>query len=122
MSRLIDHNYSFRLSQERGISLDHKRFLTLKPDTSNNKYNDSNRYITETQREHFMTEHPVKNAKFHSLSPIHNRRENNLLSALKPSEYHSTKTLILDLDETLIHSSFNRFALEADILLKVKLF
>ena len=38
-----------------------------------------------------------------------------------PSKTHSKKTLVLDLDETLVHSQFAPFSIKSDLILKIEL-
>jgi TFIIF-interacting CTD phosphatase-like protein len=60
--------------------------------------------------------------KVHSLSPPKNiTPEVNHLIPPQAANKLGKKTLILDLDETLIHSGFQPFPCGADIILKVKL-
>lgn len=57
--------------------------------------------------------------KYHSFSPNRLNEDSLLLPPLKPSNANLIKTLVLDLDETLIHSSFSKFPIEGDITLQV---
>lgn len=48
---------------------------------------------------------------------LHNRNTNSIY--LLPVKTTKKKTLVLDLDETLVHSSFEPFGYPADIVIKI---
>jgi TFIIF-interacting CTD phosphatase-like protein len=62
----------------------------------------------------------LEKEKIHSQSPLKKMAfENNILIPPQISSKMNKKTLVLDLDETLIHSGFHHFECGADIVLKV---
>ena len=58
-----------------------------------------------------------------SLTPFNHSKilPNEFLLPKKSSEFSNKKTLILDLDETLVHSAFYPFQIKSDIILKINL-
>ena len=86
-----------------------------------NSFNAPNSNKNPKKTENFFNKqiNPNKNynllnsAKYIS-SPLLNQQENNMINSNK-------KTLILDLDETLVHSSFFPFQRKSDIILNIKL-
>jgi RNA polymerase II subunit A small phosphatase-like protein len=60
------------------------------------------------------------NERVHSPLPRGKHLENFLLPEQQPDKV-GKKTLILDLDETLVHSGFEPFKTKADIEIKVKI-
>lgn len=97
----------------RGISMDMTKYYNIKKYLTPKYYSKEDIPLSNSI--------PQPKEKFHSFSPTSAINDNNylLLPSLKPSELQSLKTLVLDLDETLIHSGFNQFSIEADIHFKV---
>ena len=98
----------------RGISLDNHKPKLVPPQEGLFKSSSVNNTPLNTQVSHLTDPH---GEKYHSFSP--NRIPPNNEYLLPPPQNPHQKTLVLDLDETLIHSSFQNFKAGADILLKV---
>ena len=98
----------------RGISLDNHKPKLVPPQEGLFKSSSVNNTPLNTQVSHLTDPH---GEKYHSFSP--NRIHPNNEYLLPPPHNLHQKTLVLDLDETLIHSSFQNFKAGADILLKV---
>lgn len=98
------------ICNSRGISLDIKPIIQKEYATPNSNTNEvlSLNNLSYTPKE-----------KYHSFSPNKTNGDNSFIPPLKPSELKIIKTLVLDLDETLVHSSFTRFSIEADITIQV---
>lgn len=97
-------------STHRGISLDSKKPLPSNPP-------DSYSIITQTVRGH-----EGNSSSVHSLSPPKRLPSvDNFLIPTQSNHNLNKKTLILDLDETLIHSSFQSFPVGPDILLQIEI-
>ena len=60
-----------------------------------------------------------KSTKSHSYSP--NRLLNSMQLGLLPPKSSNKKTLVLDLDETLVHSGFSPFSCPSDVIIKIEL-
>ena len=98
----------------RGISLDNHKPKLVPPQEGLFKSSSVNNTPLNTQVSHLTDSHVEK---YHSFSP--NRIPPNNEFLLPPTSNPHQKTLVLDLDETLIHSSFQNFKGGADLLLKV---
>ena len=98
----------------RGISLDNHKPKLVPPSECQFKSASVNTTHLNTQGSHLTDSHVEK---YHSFSP--NRIPPNNEFLLPPTSNPHQKTLVLDLDETLIHSSFQNFKGGADLLLKV---
>jgi RNA polymerase II subunit A small phosphatase-like protein len=61
----------------------------------------------------------IKQYKSHSLSP--NKMLNTMHLSLLPPKASSRKTLVLDLDETLVHSGFKCFNIPSDVVIKIEM-
>ena len=61
----------------------------------------------------------IRQYKSHSLSP--NKMLNTMHLSLLPPKSSSRKTLVLDLDETLVHSGFKCFDTPSDVVIKIEM-
>ena len=64
---------------------------------------------------------PPQVSNYGNYKPITKNLSSPYLSIKKPQNMPKRKTLILDLDETLVHSGFNPFTRKSDITLTIKL-
>ena len=90
---------------------------TEKPVVSNNLLT---RNIVQTARHNQPAVFGNKE-KNYSLSPTRQINSAKKFLPDKESRFNNKKTLILDLDETLVHSGFKPFKVKSDILLKIEL-
>ena len=133
----INQNQNFQnsknqsLSKKRGISANP---LKIKPIKKSQKKNEPNtllqNLITQVQKKPTQASKILinnkpninPNIKSHSYSP--NRLINSqikLNNGLLPPKLSSKKTLVLDLDETLVHSNFIPFPRPSDVIIKIEL-
>ncbi len=84
-----------------------------KTENTLNRVNPYNPYYTN------VLTRSIEKAPIHSLSPPKRVDYDSLIPA-QSSQKLGKKTLVLDLDETLIHSGFQPFSCGVDIRLKVK--
>jgi TFIIF-interacting CTD phosphatase-like protein len=104
----------------RGVSLDNNK-LTPKGITQlafSKLVTQTSRDTTNINNTNLITQRVIEKEKIHSMSPPKKTLENNFLL---PPQKINKKTLVLDLDETLIHSGFHSFECGNDIILKVSL-
>lgn len=105
-------------SPTRGVSLDNNK-LTPKGITQlafSKLVTQTNRDTHNINKFNHIPEKINEKEKIHSMSPQKKIFENNFLL---PTQKSNKKTLVLDLDETLIHSGFHSFNCGNDIILKV---
>ena len=85
-----------------------------------------NNIITQVDESNYQTTNKnslTENPHQRTLSPLPNRVKcfDNFLLQEQTADKVGKKTLILDLDETLVHSGFEPFKTKADIEIKVKI-
>ena len=114
--------YQFQQNLERGYSLDIKKPRLIE----NNMSETLNDYTQIDSKIPFLPSSQllfleIKNQKTHSFNP-NNRYCTEAEDFFLPSlpENNNQKTLVLDLDETLVHSGFEKFKNEYDYKIKVK--
>jgi len=113
--------YTRSLKNIRGISADNNKKTPQGSDTFNNLVSQTNRSSDFINKKGFNLR-SYKIEKMTSQSP--QRKFDPHINYLIPAQdifkhKFNKKTLILDLDETLIHSSFTHFNQDSDIILKV---
>ena len=115
-------SYEFQQNFERGYSLDIKKTRLIE----NNMSETLNDYSQIESKNIFLPSSQlllleIKNQKTHSFNP-NNRYCTPVEEYFLPSlpQNNNKKTLVLDLDETLVHSSFEKFKNEYDYKIKVK--
>ena len=131
-------NYKFNdlnpIHSERNINIINKTRNFKTPDRDNNSKKISNSYINlnsvnipnslrnPKKTESFFPSHVNTNSLLNSVryisSPLLNEQNNNNNNV---NNYNNKKTLILDLDETLVHSAFYPFQKKSDIILKINI-
>lgn len=128
-------NYKFNdlnpIHSERNINIINKTRNFKTPDRDNNSKKISNSYINlnsvnipnslrnPKKTESFFSSQVNTNSLLNSVryisSPLLSEHNNNKVN------YNNKKTLILDLDETLVHSAFYPFQKKSDIILKINI-
>jgi TFIIF-interacting CTD phosphatase-like protein len=102
----------------RGISVDNSKKLNKNQELMMSKLITQTNKSTEIQN--IQNYQSVGGEKVHSQSPVKRiNPEENYLIPPQTGKNIGMKTLILDLDETLIHSAFQQFTYGSDIVLKV---
>ena len=121
------NNTNIQTDQKENQLINHKRakssnkFKYIKNKTNQINLNSiiSNIPNKQTQNTNYKTTTTITNKKnYHSLSPQYYRYKNNYLL---PPKNSNKKTLVLDLDETLVHSGFIPFDCPSDVIIQIEL-
>jgi len=121
------NNTNIQIDQKDNQIINHKRakssnkFKYIKNKTNQINLNSiiSNIPNKQTQNTNYKTTTTITNKKnYHSLSPQYYRYKNNYLL---PPKNSNKKTLVLDLDETLVHSGFIPFDCPSDVIIQIEL-
>ena len=110
-------NLSINRKTSRGVSADSKKKSPLGLNQLT-----FNKLVAQTNKQTDRMDNTLmkrNQEKIHSMSPSKKMPENTCLIPPQPASKINKKTLILDLDETLIHSGFRPFDGGNDIVLKV---
>lgn len=117
-------------TKKRGISVtnqknsnSNQKKITLKSQATNNNKLISN-VITQVQPKTIVSKQipDQKNqTKSHSYSPNRLINSQMKINGLLPPKISDKKTLVLDLDETLVHSGFLPFSVPSDVVIKIEL-
>jgi len=117
-------------TKKRGISVtnqknsnSNQKKITLKSQTTNNNKLISN-VITQVQPKTIVSKQitdPKNQTKSHSYSPNRLLNSQMKINGLLPPKISDKKTLVLDLDETLVHSGFLPFSCPSDVVIKIEL-
>ena len=117
-------------TKKRGISVSNQKNsnsnqkkITIKPQSTTTNKLIAN-VITQVQPKTTVSKQiaEAKNAaKSHSYSPNRLMNSQMKINGLLPPKMSDKKTLVLDLDETLVHSGFLPFSCPSDVVIKIEL-
>jgi Dullard-like phosphatase family protein len=118
-------------TKKRGISVTNpknqitsQKKTTLKSNNTNNTNKLISNVITQVQPKTITSKQisDQKNqTKSHSYSPNRLLNSQMKINGLLPPKISDKKTLVLDLDETLVHSGFLPFSCPSDVVIKIEL-
>jgi TFIIF-interacting CTD phosphatase-like protein len=122
----LPNNGLLKTSKNLNLTINHKTSRGVSADSKKKsqmcqKQLTFNKLVAQTNKQSDRTDTIIKRnqEKIHSMSPSKKINENTCLIPPQPASKVNKKTLILDLDETLIHSGFRPFEGGNDIVLKV---
>lgn len=115
-SRHFDNRYNSTQNQFYRDTHSKNASIQNKNNKIDKNIDDIKNLIHQSNRDHDSNQHKFNSPRLLSADKISNRKK------LLPDKADiKVKTLILDLDETLVHSSFKPFNIRSDIILKIQI-